>query len=367
MNDASPSTNEPTAATPWQLEKRHRHLLPSGVMGIALSQSSDGLLAACLDGVYHVERSSGEVSRLYTHASYAASVVSLPGTSTILSAGWDGALCWFDLDRRSLYRTVQAHRFWSWDMDLSRDGRQVATVTGQYLAGGLRYEPAPEREPSVKIFDALTGDLRHAFSHQPPVQSVAFSHDGKHVAAGNLMGEVRVWNVDEGRRVASFRTDAFTSWGIIKSHCYIGGIYAIAFSPDNQALYLAGMGPMRDPMAGNGRQLWQKYDWQTLPAKQIDQTHDGQSGEGLMETLALHPSGQVFLMGGRLRGGKWNAALFDVNTGDQRATLGTGYRMTDALFADDGQHLWTAGARKQGNPREKKTRPFGVVELYNIT
>ena len=35
----------------------------------------------------------------------------------------------------------------------------------------------------------------------------------------------------------------------------------------------------------------------------IDQTHKDESGEGLMETLAVHPDVDFFVMGGRLRGG----------------------------------------------------------------
>ena len=41
------------------------------------------------------------------------------------------------------------------------------------------------------------------------------------------MGEIRVWDLNDGRQLAGWTTDAFTSWGIIKTHCYVGGIFAI--------------------------------------------------------------------------------------------------------------------------------------------
>ena len=62
---------------------------------------------------------------------------------------------------------------------------------------------APPRETSVEellrhatwvqsLARSLTGDRQFQFSHLPPVQSVAISHDNRYVAAGNLMGGVRV-------------------------------------------------------------------------------------------------------------------------------------------------------------------------------
>ena len=43
------------------------------------------------------------------------------------------------------------------------------------------------------------------------------------------------------------RPIVFTSWGIIKSHCYIGGIHAMAFDPSDEHLLLAGMGANARP------------------------------------------------------------------------------------------------------------------------
>ena len=356
-----------TEANPLvKTKKKKSYPLPTGVLGIGLSYSEDRIFAACMDGVYELFPNDGTHRRLYEHQSYAASVASLPDQTTLMSAGYDGVLQWYDTNRQSVFRRIQAHRFWSWQMVLSPNGKYAASSTGQYLAGGEKYEPRAEKEPSVKLFDVKNGQLCQQWSHTPPVQSVAFSSDSRYVAAGNLMGEVRVWDVESGDLLANWTTDAFTSWGIIKSHCYIGGIYSLAFSPDSQHLLLAGMGPMRDPMAGNGRQLWQRFSWQESTPKLVDQTHDGQSGEGLMETLAIHPAGKLFIMGGRLRGGKWNAALFSLQDGNRLDSLNTGYRMTGACFNQAGNSLFTCGSDKQPKPKNGKWKPFGVVDIYDL-
>ena len=244
-----------------KLEKKHEQWLPTAILGGSLSPDASAVAAACMDGVYRLAIESGGKEKLHAHESYATSAHWL-ANDTILSAGYDGHVRWFDQQSKALQRNTKLHDFWSWQSAVSPDGKLFASVTGQYLAGGYRYEPAPEREPSICVGSVETGELIHRLAHVPSVQSVAFSPDGNYVAAGNLMGEVRIYDIRIGELANRFTTPDFTSWGIIKSHCFLGGIFAIRFTPNgDELLLLAGMGPMRDPMAGNGRQLWQKWKW----------------------------------------------------------------------------------------------------------
>jgi WD40 repeat protein len=364
-------SDEPTSATTTakpevMTQRRARHALPTGALDIAIDPDGQHVYTACMDGVYRVDAVDGQPQRLTQHASYVSGVVLDPARPALISAGYDGQLIWYDLRRGVVYRRVQAHSFWSWKLAISPDGRFLASASGQYLAGGEKYEPAAEREPSVKVFDVASGDLLHAFSHVPPVQSVAISPDSHYLAAGNLMGEIRVWDVAARQQVAQWTTGAFTSWGIIKSHCYIGGIHALHFGRDGQYLYAAGMGPMRDPMAGNGRQLWQQFAWQESPARTVDETHAGDGGEGLMETLSFHPQQPLFLMGGRLRGGQWNAAIFSSQDGARVHHLNTGFRLTSSAFDASGNLLYLAGMDKQSPPKNGEYPPFGLLEIHEL-
>jgi WD40 repeat protein len=240
----------------------------------------------------------------------------------------------------------------------------VASVTGQYLCGGYKYEPAAEREPSIKIFNTKTGELAKSFSHTPPVQSVAFSPDNRFLAAGNLMGLIRVWEISTGKEVASWTTPSFTGWGIIKGHYYTGGIFALKFSPSGEDLYAAGMGSTTDPAAGNGLQLWQRFSWRD--GKKLGEARDGDVGRGLMETLAFSEGGSVFVMAGRLFTGKWNTALFDTASGAILHTLDTKMRTTRALFSSDGKQLLLAGTADQGKKKDGKYPECGRIKIYSI-
>jgi len=339
--------------------------LPAAVLALDATPDGKTLFAACQDGsVFMVDAEAGKPELLARHDSYASGVALLPGGNTLISAGYDGVLQWHDLQERKTVRKVKAHDFWSWNMDVSADGSLVASVTGRYDAGGYKYEPAPEREPSVKIFDARTGELRQQFSHVPPTQAIAFTPDGKHVAAGNLMGEIRVWAIATGKQVSQWTTSDLTSWGIIKSHHYLGGVFAMSFHPDGDDLYFCGMGPMRDPMAGNGMQRWQRFAWRD--GKKVDETHDGESGQGLMEALAFHPSKKFFVMAGRLVQGQWNMAFFDTASGKNLHAKDAKHRITDAVFSGDGSRLLLAKAKPQEKKKEGGWRDYGAIEIYSV-
>lgn len=350
--------------------------LPMGVLSASIAPDASSLMAGCMDGVYRLDLKTKDYRKLYSHESYVSSSVWLPESDQLISAGYDGTLCWYDTKADKEIRRKKVHQFWSWDMAVSPDTKMIASVTGQYLAGGYKYEPKPESEPSVQILSCDSGEVLHELSHVPSVQSVAFSSDSKLVAAGNLMGEVRVWDCDSGEQVAKFTTPDFTSWGIIKSHCYLGGIFAIKFAPGDRELIVAGMGEMRDPMAGNGRQLWQRWslglggktaDSRENAPEKVAETIKSEAGEGLMETLAIHPDGKRFVMGGRLRGGEWNVAMFEIASGKRIATLKTGYRVTEANFSADGNQLVLAGAQGQPKLKDGKFTKFGRIEKYSVS
>jgi hypothetical protein len=357
-----PAKKEPARIT---LQPLKEFKLPTGVLSLDLNSDASTIFAACIDGgIFAVAADSGDREKLGEHDSYASSVARLPGNDVLVTGGYDGTLRWHDAAQKKTLRTVSAHQFWSWQAAASQDGKFIASVTGQYLCGGYKYEPLPEREPSVRVFDAQSGQLVQSLSHVPPVQAVTFSADGKLVAAGNLMGEVRVWELASGRQVASFATPSFTGWGIIKGHYYTGGIFAMQFTAKDEELYVAGMGSTTDPAAGNGKQLWQRFNWRD--GRKLGEANDNDLGRGLMETLAFHPGGKYFVMAGRLENGKWTMAFFDAASGALLHALDTKSRVTKAMFNAEGSKLFLAEALGQGKPKDGKIPDYGRLSIFSI-
>jgi WD40 repeat protein len=343
--------------------------LPTGVLGLAVTRDASAAFAACADGaIYCVDLDTGDADPLDAqHSSFASGCVLLPGSQELISGGYDGALLWHEVETGRCLRRVAAHKFWNWQLAVSPDGRRLATTTGQYIPGGWKYEPAAETEPSVKVFDTATGNVITAFTHTPPVMSCAFNPDGQHLAAGNMMGEVRVWDLQSkpgSQPVAQWTSPDFTSWGTIKSHHYCGGIYGLAFAPDGKSLLGCGMGPMTDPMAGNGKMTWQRWDWRK--GAKLDQIKDGQHGAGLMETVAWHPDGTHFIMAGRQAQGTWNAAVFDSSDGNLVQSLDTKKRITHARFSADGEWLVISGAIGQPQRKDGKWPSWGRLQVYRV-
>ena len=343
--------------------------LATGVLGLAGTAGGERLYAACIDGrIFEVIPATGGITPFPgAHTSYASGCVLLPDGKTLISGGYDGCLLWHDVESRSLLRRVKAHDFWSWQIALSPDGRHVASASGQFLVGSEKYEPAPAASPTLHVYDTISGERVQAFDHLPPVLSTAFSTDGKHLAAANMMGDVRIWDLASGRQAAEFHTPDFTSWGIIKSPHYLGGIYGLAFSPDGASLLCCGMGPMTDPMAGNGKMTWQRWAWRETPAKRLTQIRDDEHGSGLMEAIGFTPDDKAFLMAGRQAQGTWNAALFSDADGKLLASLDTKSRVTRHRFTADGRQLFLAAAAGQGARKDGTWPHYGRIHVVKIT
>ena len=79
-----------------------------------------------MDGVYLADLESKSAERIVQHESYVSSAVFLPDQNTIVSAGYDGTLKWTERSSRQLVRSLDLHRFWSWDMAVSPDGGLIA-------------------------------------------------------------------------------------------------------------------------------------------------------------------------------------------------------------------------------------------------
>ncbi|MBL8889319.1 MAG: hypothetical protein JNL67_05030 [Planctomycetaceae bacterium] len=358
----------------WQSERIQRWHVPTAVLGLDLAPDETLAYVGCFAGVGTLNLENGAFDLLYSHDSYVSGVVRIPETNLLVSAGYDGLLRWFDIEKREVIRSQQVAESWIWDLALGNPANgkpRIATACGQYLAGDYEYRPLPSPHPNVQVWDGVTGQPLHQFTMLPPVQAIAFSRCGTRVAAANLMGDIHVWDLNkESDPLAtnrppdwSWHTPDFTAFGVIKSHCQVGGIHAVAFAPDGLSVIVAGMGPMVDPMAGNGRQRWQRFWLSEDKAGTKSQSQDERVGEGLMEALAVNLEEGTFAMSGRLRGGAFNTGLFSLETGELVHGFKTDSRVTKARFLRDGRTLILSGALSQSADAEQ---PFGVVDVFRV-
>jgi WD40 repeat protein len=70
-----------------------------------------------------------------------------------------------------------------------QDGRLIATT---------------DKDVTVRLWDASTGDLRAELVHDSMIWSLAFSPDGKYLATGSLDRIARLWDTTSGQEVARF-------------------------------------------------------------------------------------------------------------------------------------------------------------------
>ena len=120
------------------------------------------------------------------------------------------------------------------------------------------------------------------------IHCLAFSPDGKTLAAGNENSEVRLWDIATGQERAT-----------CKGHK--GNLWTIAFSPDSQTL------------VSGGDSMVVKF-WDVATGKERGTCHEH---EGFVHTLAFSPDSQTLATGGSFM----TVKLWDVATGHELATL----------------------------------------------
>ena len=90
--------------------------LPMGILDAALLPDEKSLVAACMDGVYIADLTDRSFRKIGRHDSYVRSAAVLVEKQQIVTAGYDGAIQWFDLLSEQSVRTIRIHDFWSWNM-----------------------------------------------------------------------------------------------------------------------------------------------------------------------------------------------------------------------------------------------------------
>jgi RNA polymerase sigma factor (sigma-70 family) len=232
-------------------------------------------------------------------------------------------------------------------------GKPVDLLPGQKdkVADPVKKEPADGDRPldllpggRPKPADSGKADLpaggdgwreRHTFpSPGGDVMGVAFSPDGKRLAAAGLDGAAVILDMESGKAVADIKSE-------------VSDLQALAFSPDGRALALGGGGKK-----GAGRvQFLDVVSGKTLSASDFPDTVTG---------VAFSPDGRL----AGVTGADKMVHLLDVTTGKEvRAFAGHADVVFAAAFSADGK-LLAAG----GGPSEVKAKPAaGELHVWDVS
>ncbi len=132
--------------------------------------------------------------------------------------GQDHGIFVISLTAGEVRYTLRGHTHAVMDLQFSRDGRWLASASGDHSARVWPIPPAPGGGPAATILQG----------HTAAVYGVAFSPEGRRVATASLDGTARIWSLPAG-----------VSQHVVRGHA--GALQCVAWSSDGQTIATGGV------------------------------------------------------------------------------------------------------------------------------
>jgi len=221
------------------------------------------------------------------HESYVTGLVR--AGKYLVSGSYDGQLIWWDTETKKQIRAVKGHDLWIRNLVVTPDGTRIASVADDMVG---------------KIWDAESGKLLHTLvDHKPEtpnhypsmLYAVAVSADGKLLATGDKVGHIVVWEISTGKKLEEYEAPGLYTWDPTARRHSIGGLRSLAFSADGKFLAAGGIGKIGNVDHLDGPARVEIFD--RSQKKHIKMVEDKKL-KGLVEKIAFHPSGNWYVIAG---------------------------------------------------------------------
>jgi len=161
------------------------------VYGAAVSPKGDVALTGGRDSIGRVwNMATGEeLLQLTGHRNWVRSVAVSPDGKRALTGSYDHVMRLWDLDRAELLKEFPARDGWVWSVAFTPSGRLAVAAAGN----------------RVHVWDLDSGKLVRSLSgHTGGTTAVDISRDGRFVASGGYDNMVRLWDIDTGELLETY-------------------------------------------------------------------------------------------------------------------------------------------------------------------
>ncbi|MFO0905980.1 MAG: WD40 repeat domain-containing protein [Pirellulales bacterium] len=302
------------------------------------------------------------------HTSVVVAAAFSPDGKTLASASYDGTLKLWDMTTGREAATLGEYKGCLGYVAFSPDGKTLATGA---IGSPIGYPDLGY----VKLWDVATGKVRATVAGDS-FEAAAFSPDGKTLAAINSDGDVKLWDLDRNRERAVLQGHTQEDR---KTSDAAAGVKSVAFSPDGKTLAAAARDMTvkvwdvatgkRSTLQGHTHAVyWVAFgsDSTTLASASGDKTvklwnlatsKESATLRGHTDSvmsIAFSPDGKLLASASSDE----TVKIWEVATGKERATLKGTEAVWSVAFSPDGLRFASAGGTLANAP--------GVLKVWEV-